>query len=93
MYDEALRARFDAMGLFSKWKKGARCAVFWALKRSAPGADRSGNGDAGDAERILREGPPIVPPGRSRRLVRRRCVPIPPRPVSGCIAIQASDRV
>jgi len=31
MHDEALRARFEAMGLFSKWKKGARCAVFWAL--------------------------------------------------------------
>ena len=32
MHDEALRARFEAMGLFSKWKKGARCAVFCALK-------------------------------------------------------------
>ena len=34
MEDEALRAlraRFEAMGLFSKWKKGARCAVLWAL--------------------------------------------------------------
>ena len=34
MQDEALcalRARFEAMGLFSKWKKGARCAVLWAL--------------------------------------------------------------
>ena len=31
MHDEALRARFEAMGLFSKWKKGARCAVLWAL--------------------------------------------------------------
>ena len=26
------RARFEAMGLFSKWKRGARCAVFWALE-------------------------------------------------------------
>ena len=35
MQDEALhalRARFEDMGLFSKWKKGARCAVFWALE-------------------------------------------------------------
>ena len=36
MQDEALhalRARFEAMGLFSKWKRGARCAVLWALGR------------------------------------------------------------
>ena len=32
MHDEALRARFKARGLFSKWKRGARCAVFWALE-------------------------------------------------------------
>ena len=29
---EALRARFHAMGLFSKWTHGAPCAVLWALE-------------------------------------------------------------
>ena len=32
MQSEALRARFHAMGLFSKWTHGAPCALLWALE-------------------------------------------------------------